>query len=303
MSKVGKLFSSQAPVYAAQYLSRKLKTYLDKQDHKNKLRDDQRWAGFFKDTDHIVHDLTDKVKINLYQRDILAKWIYDGFEAEEVRFMEKALKKGDTFIDAGSNIGLFSLLASVMVGDTGKVLCFEPAGGTFKKLQENIALNRFGNIKAHHMGLSNEEGTLTLNVSESGYDAWNTFASYKDDKFQKIEEVAVSTLDIQLSGIDRSKIALVKIDVEGWERYVMQGAQHFLKDYSPALMVEFSEANTFAAGYFIQEVYDILADWGYRWFRYLKGELIPEEKKLHYPYDNLIATKDLPGLIARINSK
>jgi FkbM family methyltransferase len=303
MSKFRKLFSAALPVYIARYTQKKIARFLDKNDEKEKLRKDRQWKEFFKDKSSIVHQLTDKVKINLYKEDVLARWIFDGFETEEVRFIQDVLKEGDVFIDVGCNIGLFSLIASEIVGDKGSVECFEPSIRTFERLQENIKLNGFTNIKSHNIGISNEKGVLRLNVSEDGHDAWNTFAANTDEKFHKIEEVAVSTLDIRLDGLDKNRIALVKVDVEGWEKYVFQGASNFLKEYSPTLMVEFSEANTFAAGYFVQEVYDILAGLDYQWFRYMNGKLVAEVKKLHYPYDNLIATKDITALRLRLKSE
>jgi FkbM family methyltransferase len=302
MSKFRKLFSTALPVYVARYAQKKIARFLDKQDQKEKLKKDRQWNGFFRENNSIVYQLTKKVKINLYKEDILARWIYDGFEMEEVRFIQDVLKTGDVFIDVGCNIGLFSLIASEIVGEQGRVECFEPSTRTFGRLQENIKVNGFTNIRAHNIGISNEKGTLRLNVSENGHDAWNTFAANNDDKFHKIEEVAVSTLDIRLEGTDKNRIALVKIDVEGWEKYVFQGGLNFLQGYSPTLMVEFSEDNTFAAGYFVQEVYDMLAGLGYKWFRYINGELVAEEKKLHYPYDNLIAAKDITALRLRLKS-
>jgi len=65
-------------------------------------------------------------------------------------------------------------------------------------------------------------------------------------------------------------------------------------------MIEFTESNTFAAGYFVQELYDILIDWGYKWYR-LEGQgFKPETKRIHYPYDNLIAIKDMDKAMRRM---
>ena len=111
----------------------------------------------------------------------------------------------------------------------------------------------------------------------------------------------VSTLDFELKGIEKDKISLIKIDVEGWEKFVLCGASHLLTNYSPVIIVEFTETNTFAAGYFVQDIYDLMERFGYEWFRYKEGKLIKESKQLHYPYDNLIATKNVVNLRNRLS--
>ena len=56
-------------------------------------------------------------------------------------------------------------------------------------------------------------------------------------------------------------------------------------------MIEFTEENTFNAGYPVYEIYDIMKDYGYVWYTIKDGELVLEPKKLRYPYNNLIAIK------------
>jgi FkbM family methyltransferase len=267
----------------------------------NKLKEKE-WDNIFNGKKFIVHDIDDNVKMKLYKDSVLSKWIYDGFEKDEALFVKQVLKKGDVFIDVGCNVGFFSLPASALVGETGKVICFEPSPDTFLKLEDNININHYQNIIAVNKGLSGAKGKMDLNVSQNGFDAWNSFARSEADKLQAKVSVEVSTLDDELSDVDKNKISLIKIDVEGWEKFVLLGGEKFFTQYSPAVLIEFTEDNTYAAGYFVQEIYDIFTNWGYKWFRYANGELIPEPKKLHYPYENLIAAKDIEALRLRIKS-
>jgi hypothetical protein len=103
--------------------------------------------------------------------------------------------------------------------------------------------------------------------------------------------VNVYTIETEFREIKKEKIKLIKIDVEGWEKFVLTGGATFFKCYSPLVMVEFTEKNTFDAGYLVHEIYDIMLEFGYSWYRYKNNQLIPEDKRLHYPYDNLIAKK------------
>lgn len=250
------------------------------------------WNNLFKEKDFFEFNLRNDIKINLYQDSILSRLIYDGFEKEETDYVSSVLNEGDVFVDIGANVGLFSLIASRIVGHKGSVVCFEPSPITFTRLVENVKLNDLKNIDLRNIGLSDISNELTFYVSENGYDAWNSFAPSQDDKLESSIRVPVSTLDFELKDIDKSKIKLVKIDVEGWEKFVLYGGKDFLVKYSPIVMVEFTEENTFNAGYPVHEIYDLMQVFGYVWYTIKKGELIEETKKLYYPYNNLIAIKN-----------
>jgi FkbM family methyltransferase len=282
------------PLYTlAGKISLLLRNFQKKQDEKLNEEANKKWNDLFNGKDFFEYNLYDYAKINLYKDSVLSRLIYNKFEKEEIDYMCKVLNKGDIFIDIGSNIGLFSLIASKIVSQEGKVLCFEPSPSTFARLKENIVINNFNNIDIRNLGLSDAIGKLTFYVSNNGYDAWNSFSPSEDNKLELSINVPVSTLDFELNDIDKSKIKLVKIDVEGWEKFVLHGAKDFLTNFNPIVMVEFTEQNTFNSGYPVHEIYDIMKNYGYTWYRISKGELVLEEKKLYYPYDNLIAIKNI----------
>lgn len=249
------------------------------------------WNNLFSGKKSFEFQLNNEVKINLYKDSVLSRLIYDGFEKEETDYVVSVLEEGDIFIDIGTNIGLFSLIASKIVGDKGKVVCFEPSPTTFSRLVENVQLNDFKNIDLRNIGLSDVREEMTFYISDNGYDAWNSFAPSQDDKLGSSIMVPVSTLDIELKDVDVSKIKLIKIDVEGWEKFVLYGGKEFFVNFSPIVMVEFTEENTFNAGYSVHEIYDIMQNFGYVWYTIENGKLILEPKKLYYPYNNLVAIK------------
>lgn len=268
------------------------RNYQRKENSRRAQEATEEWEKQFGGKESIKFSLKSTVNIFLYKDSVLSRNIYNGFEQEEIKYLISVLKEGDIFLDIGSNIGLFSLLISERVGDTGKVLSYEPSPSTFLRLKENIVLNNFNNIEARNLGLSNQTGKLILHTSQNGYDAWNSFAPSEDDKLEKEILVPVSTLDKELENINLSQIKAVKIDVEGWEKHVLLGGEVFFKEFNPIVMVEFTEQNTFNAGYSVHEIYDLLVLWGYQWYGFYNGKLIPEKKKLHYPYNNLVAIKE-----------
>jgi FkbM family methyltransferase len=281
----------------ANYLHLKIKNYVLRHEEMRKTIALEKWFKMFKFSEYIDYKLTNELIIRLYKDSILSKFIYDGFETDEINFINTFLNQGDYFIDIGSNIGLFSLYASSRVGKTGSVIAIEPSSITFKRLQENCILNNLTNIKTYKLGLSDKNETLELNVSANGYDAWNTFVKSKDVKFSSKELVDVKSLDNFMAeiDIDIKKIALIKIDVEGFEIKVLRGSHQLLSgSNSPVFMVEFTDANAISAGYCCHEIYKLLNSYGYVWYKYdsKHKKLIYDPMQINYPYTNLIAIKD-----------
>lgn len=289
---MNKNFFKRPFYYTAGKISRIMMDFQKKQDDKVTRTINESWNRLFDENNFFEFNLDNNVIIKLYKDSVLSRLIYDGFEKEETDYLTSILSEGDTFIDVGANIGLFSLIASKIVGNNGLVICFEPSPITFNRLVENVKLNNLKNIDLRNIGLSNVKDELTFYMSDNGYDAWNSFAPSEDNKLENSIQVLVSTLDAELQNVEKSKIKLIKIDVEGWEKFVLKGGSEFFANYSPIVMVEFTEENTFNAGYAVHELYDIMKDLGYEWYTINKGELILETKRLHYPYNNLIAIKN-----------
>ena len=288
---MNKDFFKRPLYYTAGKISKIMRDFQNHQNNKLIKAGNKAWNKLFKENEFIEFNLASGVKINLYKDSVLSRSIYKGFEKEETDYLTSILHEGDIFIDIGANIGLFSLMASKAVGIKGLVISFEPTPNTFSRLSENVKLNDFKNINVRNIGLSNVKDELTFYISKNGYDAWNSFAPSQDNKLEIAIKVPVSTLDIELINVEKSKIKLVKIDVEGWEKFVLNGGRDFLLNFNPIVMIEFTEENTFNAGYPVHDIYRIMQDFGFKWYRLNDGKLIPEVQKMRYPYDNLIAMK------------
>jgi FkbM family methyltransferase len=269
----------------------------------SELEKTENWLKNFHNEDYFEHILAENIKIILYKDSRLCKLIYGSFEETEICFLKKFLRKGDCFFDIGANIGLFSLHASNIVGENGKIFAFEPTPVTFDRLMKNIDINNFSNINAENIGLSNAIGVINFNVSNDGFDAWNSFATLVDAGECTEIKVLTNTLDNYISSCETEKIDLIKLDVEGWELNVLKGATRLLStSNSPVMLVEFTETNAFAAGYYCGELFDFVKSFGYEWYAYNaeSNELIIQQKKLHYPYENLIAIKNLSACNERL---
>jgi len=212
------------------------------------------------------------------------RYIYYPWETEELKdiisrefykpeflAIKKLVKKGDIVIDVGANIGVFSAYLSREVGAAGKVFAFEPVKETFWRLQETLALNRCENLSAYQIALSNKPGNFTMNVFEPQYSAWNSFGrpQFGDVKPTGVEKVTADTLDRFADKHGLKKINFVKIDVEGFEKDVLEGAKKLLKAGAiDCLSFEISDIPLRGGGRVARDVFDLLASLGYVAYRY-----------------------------------
>jgi len=160
--------------------------------------------------------------------------IYTGLhEFPDMSLLLDFLREEDLFIDIGSNVGSYTILACGAKKARG--FAFEPIPDTYEKLKENIRLNHIENIvQAFNIGLGSAVGELSFT---SSMDCMNHALSDGEIHSGAII-VKVSTLDLILK--DESP-TLIKIDVEGFETPVLQGAEHSLSN--PSLKVVIMELN------------------------------------------------------------
>ncbi len=142
------------------------------------------------------------------------------------------IKKGETIIDCGAYIGEFTLYAAKAVGQSGRVIAFEPDPVIFKKLTTNIELNGLKNITALNKGLWSKSGTLKfVGDSIKGY---SFMAAEKDSN---AIEVPVVSLDDELERLNIKKVDFIKMDVEGAEIEAIKGSARTLKAENAGLAI------------------------------------------------------------------
>lgn len=143
-----------------------------------------------------------------------ALWVNPKERRHEEAFLRSLVQEGDTIIDIGANIGNIGLCLSTAVGAAGKVYAYEPHPQVFQYLAENIRLNCSEHrIVPRCIALGNQSGRVY-------------FSDNSDDSGNNI--VADGTLSVPIEKLDdmpeKEAIALIKIDVEGYEYQVLQGA-------------------------------------------------------------------------------
>jgi FkbM family methyltransferase len=195
--------------------------------------------------------------------------IYTGLaEFEDMSFLLHLLRPEDVFVDIGANIGSYTVLASGVCKSTS--ISFEPIPSTFSLLRKNVDLNGIANqVQLFNIGLGDKEEKMffTKNLDSMNHAATEDELASSGD----LEEVSVSTLDRIL---DKSP-TLLKIDVEGLEAKVLEGAKRILRNES--LLAVIIELNGCSEKYASSDkiIHEILLSYGFRIFTYS-----PFERKL-----------------------
>lgn len=176
--------------------------------------------------------------------DISKLLILDNFEQGERKLLRQILRKGDIFIDIGANVGLFSIIASKAVGASGRVFSIEPSPRTFCILTKQVIANGLKNVTSRNLGISSCNGRLKLNECNSSNGLYASFGRPISNSEHFPTEVPVLTLDEFIaSEAPGTRIALIKIDVEGWEPEIIKGGTKTLSgDDAPDLIIEYCEA-------------------------------------------------------------
>ena len=140
--------------------------------------------------------------------------------------MRAHLRPGDFFVDAGANIGIYTVLASRLVGSSGRVLAIEMMPDTAAILRRHMECNDCGNARMVQLALADLAGdAVTARVSPGKHGQASIIRADYDDKVSEIT-VQSTTLDTLLD--DGAPIRLIKMDLEGAEERAMQGAADVL---------------------------------------------------------------------------
>lgn len=150
--------------------------------------------------------------------------IYNGLhEYEDMLFVLHFLREDDLFVDVGANVGVYTVLAAQNC--KSKVISFEPIKVTFEHLQRNVLINNISDrVLLINKAAANETKTVYFTTS---LDAGNHVILDETIDNQQLSKIECTSLDLTLQQIP----VLVKIDVEGFETEVIQGAQKTFKNH------------------------------------------------------------------------
>lgn len=154
----------------------------------------------------------------------------DWFEAE-IHFIRRLLQPGMGVVDIGANYGIYTLTAARAVGPTGRVVAFEPGSLPHACLGRSLQANGLTQVELRREALSNRTGLARLGV------AANSELNSLSNEGGEGEEVSLVTLDSAADAWNRP-IDFLKLDAEGEEIRILEGAERFFARHDPLVMFE-----------------------------------------------------------------
>jgi FkbM family methyltransferase len=208
---------------------------------------------------------------DLIGAEILRSWMW---ESETVRFVWGWLRAGQTVLDVGAHVGQYTLLASGIVGPAGRVIAFEPHPVLSRVLRRNVARAGCRNVTVLPVALGRAPGPGTLVLHPP--DNFGGSSLRPDDASAQHARapVKVTTLDEALDRLGGPPVDLAKLDVEGAELDVIDGARGTLAaNPGIVLIVEFLRHNPLRFGHTVEDLEARLRELGFRLFTLTPGGL------------------------------
>lgn len=187
--------------------------------------------------------------------------IYTGLhEFADMGFLLHYLRPEDLFVDVGANVGSYTILACAAVGAKG--IAFEPVPSTYEKLVQNLHINYLGDkVESVNSGVGAGPGTIAF-TSDS--DTTNHVVA-SGERYENTVTVNVTALDAALAGQFPS---LIKIDVEGYETPVLEGARQTLRNTSlNAVILELNGSGS-RYGFDEAKILELMLNFGFRTYSY-----------------------------------
>jgi FkbM family methyltransferase len=158
---------------------------------------------------------------------------YGEFSEGEATLFRQICQEGDIVLDVGANIGAHTLALSQFVGKTGRVYAFEPQPVVFQTLCANIALNSITNVNCYNVAVGERSGEVLM--PDIDYSQQSNYGAVSADQFEIGQKISVHSLDAFL---DVRRLKFIKIDVEGMEQDVINGARGLIHSFKPAIYLE-----------------------------------------------------------------
>jgi len=198
-------------------------------------------------------------------------YFYGYWEKYTTKLFDKYIIPGMTVMDIGASTGVHTLRMAKLVGITGLVYAFEPSNWMYERLCENISLNNFHNIVVEKFALSE-------------VDAKAIFLSEQHDRVDKKQnsreyiKMDYVKLDTYVKRMTINKIDFIKIDVDGYETRVLEGAKQTIKKNLPIMVIEMGRGLQEAYERSLEELITLLESFGYKFYN----------EKTEEEYQNLI---------------
>ncbi len=187
-------------------------------------------------------------RLYLPKRSVMASAIllHGGYEAATTAVFQELVQPGMTVVDAGAHVGYFTLLAAGLVGETGRVYAFEPEPSSYELLCKNIRVNGYINVVTIPKAVSNKQRGVKLwldkvNLPCSSFSEDNALFFSKGNLLEKgvLEVETIALDDFFENTIKNDKVDVIKLDTQGAEGLIVEGAGRTLRSPNLKVFMEF----------------------------------------------------------------
>jgi FkbM family methyltransferase len=202
------------------------------------------------------------------------------YERSTTRAIRRLVRPGHIVLDIGANVGAHTLELARRVGHLGRVFAFEPTVFARAKLLQNLSLNPplAAVVKVEQLMLTaSDDRTTEFRI----YSRWplvpaDELHAKHLGQLQVTEGAHAMSLDTYLECAQVSRVDFIKLDVDGFECEVLEGAQRCLQRFRPTILMELSPYCLRERGGSLGQLVDTLHRWGYRFAR-LNGKELPTD--------------------------
>lgn len=198
---------------------------------------------FFSKTPYRLSCKRQGIKWTLDLNEVIDFMIYflGSFDKESINQSKKNIKPTDIILDIGANMGSYALPLSKSLNGQGKIYAFEPSEHIFKKLQKNIDNNP--HLKSKIVPIQAFIQDFSMETPKEVYASWNMEKTI--ERHKNHQGVITSTSKAISMSIDQfvekeqlKQLDFIKIDVDGYEKQVLWGAQKTLENWKPKIFLE-----------------------------------------------------------------
>ncbi|CAN5507047.1 hypothetical protein BH10BAC1_BH10BAC1_07690 [soil metagenome] len=186
--------------------------------------------------------------------------IYFGVNEDRPSGLFELVKTGDLIIDIGANIGQTAMTFAKLGGENSMIYGFEPDPVNFLIAKENLKQNKFKNIHYFNVGLGSKKEELSLKINSPQNRGGNRIDRNRSEESFTIK---IESLDDLIAQLNIENVNLIKIDVEGFEKEVLEGAIKTIKKFSPTLFIEIDDRNLQEQETSARELVDYISSLGY----------------------------------------
>ncbi len=214
------------------------------------------------------------------------------YQNEVEQVLSNLLRRGDTFVDVGANIGVMTMIGAARIGPSGRVVSIEPNPDVCDRLRHHVGLNSLEErVWVVEAALGERAGTAALAV-QGRHPGGGTLTGAPGAS----RNVRVQKGDDLLREVDPARPVVLKIDVEGFEKKALDGLQSVLTRSEIALVIELTDKFLRRVGDSVSGIYTMLSDNGFAGYQIVEKSnrfvrwpaLIPSSSpEPHWQYDAL----------------